>query len=92
MKPTSRVLIRKHVPCHVNDITGGDKSCARTDENVLQSAARTAADVSVSEELAPEPLLPNYGVGRIRRYNLDITMMCVMNSRERTLEEFIDIG
>ena len=34
----------------------------------------------------------NYGAGRIRRYNLDVTMLCGFNSKERTLPEFIDIG
>ena len=43
-------------------------------------------------EQAPEPLLPNYGVGRIRQYRLDLVMMLMWNSKERTLEEFIKIG
>ena len=41
---------------------------------------------------APEPLLPNYGVGRIRQYNLDLDMMVMVNSQERRLEEFIKLG
>jgi hypothetical protein len=41
---------------------------------------------------APEPLLPNFGEGRIRQYILDINMMAVFNSRERTLEQFIELG
>jgi len=41
---------------------------------------------------APEPLLPNYGLGRIRQYRLDLVMMLVCNSKERTLEEFIKVG
>ena len=36
-----------------------------------------------------QPLLPNYGVGRLRRYNIDINMMTILNSEERRLEEFI---
>jgi len=31
-------------------------------------------------------------VGRIRQYRLDLVMMLVFNSKERTLEEFIKIG
>jgi hypothetical protein len=41
---------------------------------------------------APEPLLPNYGFGRVRQYNLDLDMMCMLNSKERTLEEFAQLG
>jgi hypothetical protein len=43
-------------------------------------------------EQAPEPLLPNYGVGRIRQYALDLDMMVMLNSQERRLEEFIALG
>jgi hypothetical protein len=68
-------------------------ACLSIDENVLQATARSsdASDLT-SEDVAPEPLLPNYGVGRIRRYGLDVNMMCALNGRERTLREFIDIG
>ncbi|KAJ7262897.1 S-adenosyl-L-methionine-dependent methyltransferase [Mycena rebaudengoi] len=41
---------------------------------------------------APEPLLPNYGVANIRSYNQDVTMMAFLNSKERTLQEFIDLA
>jgi hypothetical protein len=41
---------------------------------------------------APEPLLPNYGEARIRQYTVDINMMTVLNSKERTLEDFIILG
>lgn len=41
---------------------------------------------------APEPLLPNYGDGRIRQYLMDINMMALLNSRERTLKDFIQLG
>ncbi|KAJ7637687.1 S-adenosyl-L-methionine-dependent methyltransferase [Mycena polygramma] len=43
-------------------------------------------------EKAPAPLLPNYGAGRFRLYAQDINMMVLLNSQERTLTEFIDIG
>ncbi|KAF7314318.1 Kinesin-like protein [Mycena kentingensis (nom. inval.)] len=43
-------------------------------------------------ELAPAPLLPNYGVGRVRLYAQDINMMNVVNSQERTLSQFIELG
>ncbi|KAG6919697.1 hypothetical protein DXG01_002643 [Tephrocybe rancida] len=41
---------------------------------------------------APLPMLPNYGVGRIRQYNLDLDMMTGLNSQERTLRDFIRLG
>ena len=50
------------------------------------------ADESSAFKQAPEPLLPNYGVGKIRQYSLDLAMMTVLNSRERYLEEFIELA
>jgi hypothetical protein len=41
---------------------------------------------------APEPLLANYGMGRIRLYQQDMNMMNLFNSQERTLQEFVDMG
>lgn len=41
---------------------------------------------------APEPLLPNFGEGRIRQYSMDINMMALFNSAERTLDDFIQLG
>ncbi|KAF8191305.1 S-adenosyl-L-methionine-dependent methyltransferase [Pholiota molesta] len=57
-------------------------------EFVLQHAVR---DPSVANQ-APEPLLANYGMGRIRLYQQDMNMMNSFNSQERTLQEFIDLG
>ncbi|KAJ7634568.1 S-adenosyl-L-methionine-dependent methyltransferase [Roridomyces roridus] len=45
-----------------------------------------------SDRIAPEPLLPNYGMGRVRLYAQDINMMVVVNGQERTLAEFIQMG
>ncbi|KJA18249.1 hypothetical protein HYPSUDRAFT_70031 [Hypholoma sublateritium FD-334 SS-4] len=57
-------------------------------ELVLQHAVRGA---SVSNQ-APEPLLANFGMARIRAYNQDMNMLTSCNSQERTLQEFIDMG
>ncbi|KAG7441668.1 S-adenosyl-L-methionine-dependent methyltransferase [Guyanagaster necrorhizus] len=47
---------------------------------------------SVSDlKLAPEPLLPNYGAGGMTQYNMDLAVMCLFNSQERTLEHFIEL-
>ncbi|KII92557.1 hypothetical protein PLICRDRAFT_134252 [Plicaturopsis crispa FD-325 SS-3] len=40
-------------------------------------------------EKAPFPLLPNYGAGRIRNYNMDINLLCTFNGQERKLEEWL---
>jgi hypothetical protein len=61
------------------------------DEYVLQHASRVAAQDTAFTQ-APEPLLPNYGIGRIREYALDMAMMNLVNSKERTLEEFVELG
>jgi ubiquinone/menaquinone biosynthesis C-methylase UbiE len=58
-------------------------------EFVLQPAFRS--DKGVIEQ-APEPLLANYGVGRARLYQQDLNMMILLNSKERTLQEFIQLG
>ncbi|KAK0476364.1 S-adenosyl-L-methionine-dependent methyltransferase [Armillaria novae-zelandiae] len=41
---------------------------------------------------APEPLLPNYGAGRMIQYNIDVDMMSVTNSQERSLDHFVALG
>ncbi|KAK0484293.1 S-adenosyl-L-methionine-dependent methyltransferase [Armillaria luteobubalina] len=43
-------------------------------------------------KLAPEPLLPNYGTGRMIQYNIDLNMMCITNSQEHSLNHFIELG
>ncbi|KAJ7634566.1 S-adenosyl-L-methionine-dependent methyltransferase [Roridomyces roridus] len=58
-------------------------------EFVLQYAA---AEAGTNVEKAPAPLLPNWGVGRVRQYNQDINMMICLNSQERTLAEFTEMG
>jgi len=37
---------------------------------------------------APEPLLPNYGIGRVITYSADIHMLNLANAKERTVIEF----
>ncbi|PPR07611.1 hypothetical protein CVT24_004164 [Panaeolus cyanescens] len=60
-------------------------------ENILQSANRVP-QAEAKYEQAPEPLLPNYGTGRIRQYGLDIDMLVMFNSEERRLSRFIELG
>ena len=61
------------------------------DEYILQHANRVPEGQS-SFTQAPEPLLPNYGAGRIRQYNLDMDMMAMLNSEERQLDAFVRLG
>lgn len=63
-------------------------------EYVLQDANKCSADLPASGlfKPAPEPLLSNFGEGRIRQYNIDIHMMVVLNSMERRLHDFIRLG
>ncbi|RDB28143.1 3-O-methyltransferase 2 [Hypsizygus marmoreus] len=60
-------------------------------EFVLQHLVRDPEQATLVGQ-APEPLLPNYGVGRMRLYQQDINMMNLVNSKERTLPEFIEMG
>ncbi|KNZ74282.1 Sterigmatocystin 8-O-methyltransferase [Termitomyces sp. J132] len=66
-------------------------ACILIHEYVLQHANHTDASSSTFTN-APEPMLPNYGIGRIRQYNCDIAMMVIHNGKERTLDNFIDIA
>ncbi|KAG6901637.1 hypothetical protein C0995_009738 [Termitomyces sp. Mi166 len=86
LKPGARILIRA-----LSFQRASKKRVHNTDEYVLQHANRiNTSNFALTE--APEPILPNYGEGRIRQYNLDLALMVTQNSRERSLEEFIDIA
>ena len=92
MAPHSCVLVRKS---HSNFVctTLGKKNSnfVHPDEYILQPANRVPEE-NAPHRQAPEPLLPNYGAGRIRQYNLDIHMMAMLNSQERRLPHFIRLG
>jgi len=60
-------------------------------EYIIQPANRVPEEKSPFKQ-APEPLLPNYGGGRIRQYNSDLHMMAIWNSEERRLPQFIRLG
>ncbi|KIJ34904.1 hypothetical protein M422DRAFT_262863 [Sphaerobolus stellatus SS14] len=68
----------------------GPKSRLLIHEFVLQHAVRDTSEAAANQ--APEPLLPNYGMGRIRLYQQDINMMVLFNSKERTLQEFVQLA
>ncbi|PBL03216.1 S-adenosyl-L-methionine-dependent methyltransferase [Armillaria gallica] len=75
MKPSSRLIIH---------------------DTVLRQAVRTTSPSpsqkdATFQDVAPEPLLPNYGAARIRTYELDMIMMNLLGSAARTLDEFLSL-
>ncbi|KAH9949724.1 S-adenosyl-L-methionine-dependent methyltransferase [Amylocystis lapponica] len=58
---------------------------------VLQHLHRKA-DSEPGVDVAPEPLLPNFGAGSARMYNQDITMLMCYNSKERTVRDCTELG
>jgi len=55
-------------------------------EYIMKPLHRKATQ-SVNDEIADEPLLPNFGAGQVRLYHQDMTMMLLYNAKERTIEE-----
>lgn len=105
MKPGSRVIIRSYyLPYHIVNTRSWHRF--QPDDTVLREAVcipnqsepkilldgDTATQQSLQLDVAPEPLLPNYGVGCIRTYKVDITMLALMNAKARTLSEYIELG
>lgn len=76
---------------HIIVATPGVLIQKELDEFIVRPAYRVP-ELEAKFTQAPEPLLPNFGEGRIRQYAMDINMMTLLNSRERTLEEFIQLG
>ncbi|KZT67104.1 S-adenosyl-L-methionine-dependent methyltransferase [Daedalea quercina L-15889] len=62
---------------------------------LIQSSARVKSVTSQEQlgvDTAPEPMLPNFGSGKKRAFNMDIVMLICCNSRERTLPDMIELG
>jgi len=91
MAPHSRVLVRKSHSNFVCTTSEKGSILLHPDEYIIQPANRVAEEKAPVKQ-APEPLLPNYGAGRIRQYNGDIHMMAMLNSAERRLPQFIGLG
>ncbi|KAF5346394.1 hypothetical protein D9758_012770 [Tetrapyrgos nigripes] len=66
-------------------------------DKVLPYACRQPADGVLGQiegdvnDIAPEPLLPNYGPLRDSAYGLDFTMMFYFNAQEHTLLQFKEL-
>ncbi|KAH9922934.1 S-adenosyl-L-methionine-dependent methyltransferase [Fomitopsis serialis] len=59
---------------------------------VVQYASRIEGDISDLQEMAPEPLLPNFGAGSLRMYGQDLTMLLTYNAKERTVRDLADLS
>ncbi|KAH7890353.1 S-adenosyl-L-methionine-dependent methyltransferase [Phlebopus sp. FC_14] len=59
---------------------------------VLTSACRQTRDAFSNAEIAPEPMLPNFGAGNSRMYQQDLNMWFVHNAKERTLADLTVLG
>ncbi|KAH7903185.1 S-adenosyl-L-methionine-dependent methyltransferase [Hygrophoropsis aurantiaca] len=75
--------VRKSMPPH---------SRLLIQDYVVQSSASLSNGNVIATDKAPYPMLPNFGAGNARLYQGDLTMFFVHNARERTLNEFIEIG
>ncbi|KAG1794095.1 O-methyltransferase-domain-containing protein [Suillus plorans] len=70
----------------------GPNSRVLIHDYVLRQLSRKQAAIEHSElgvASAPEPLLANFGVGNMRSYQQDMTMLLVHNAKERTLQDFL---
>ena len=96
MAPHSRLLIRtsfslfSYAHCLVN--VGCLTCVAIIDDYVLVPASHGPDAKSFGADVAPEPLLPNFGNGNNRMYQQDLNMWLIHNAKERTLDESIALG
>ncbi|KAF9218493.1 S-adenosyl-L-methionine-dependent methyltransferase [Gyrodon lividus] len=59
---------------------------------VLTTANRKPTADYMGTDVAPEPMLPNFGAGNSRMYQQDLNMWFIHNAKERTLEDSIALG
>ena len=62
------------------------------DDYVLLPASEDLNAKSFAIDVAPEPLLPNFGNGNNRMYQQDLNMWFLHNAKERTLDDLITLG
>lgn len=87
MSPHSRLLIR----VSILDDQISTNLITYTEEYLIQTTARVPTG-EYSLEQAQPPLLPNYGLGRIRQYYTDAAMMVLCNGGERSLDEYTQLA
>ncbi|KAH7890352.1 S-adenosyl-L-methionine-dependent methyltransferase [Phlebopus sp. FC_14] len=59
---------------------------------VLTNANRKPEAEYMGADVAPEPMLPNFGAGNSRMYQQDLNMWIIHNAKERTLTDSITLG
>ncbi|KAF8840153.1 S-adenosyl-L-methionine-dependent methyltransferase, partial [Paxillus ammoniavirescens] len=62
---------------------------------VLRSLSRKQAEVEAATfqvPMAPEPMLPNFGVGSMHMYQQDLAMFILFNAKERTLQDSLELS
>ncbi|KAH9922936.1 S-adenosyl-L-methionine-dependent methyltransferase [Fomitopsis serialis] len=59
---------------------------------VMQHLVRDEDESQQLSVAAPEPMLRNFGAGRMRACNQDMTMLIACNAKERTLQEMSALG
>ncbi|KAH6915484.1 O-methyltransferase-domain-containing protein [Coprinopsis sp. MPI-PUGE-AT-0042] len=59
---------------------------------VIQNACRSNEDKAQQQQQAPEPLLANFGAGRIRQYAVDMAVMTLVNGGERMLKDLLKLA
>ncbi|KAG9312055.1 O-methyltransferase-domain-containing protein [Chiua virens] len=73
----------------------GPNSRVLIHDYVLLELSRKQAEAeaaSLGTVVAPEPMLPNFGVGNVRMYQQDLTMMFLHNAKERTLKNSLELS
>ncbi|KIK62312.1 hypothetical protein GYMLUDRAFT_995195 [Collybiopsis luxurians FD-317 M1] len=58
---------------------------------LVHPLARSFHNDDSQTDIAPYPLLPNYGAARIMLYNIDLVMMNILDSKERTFDELVEL-
>ncbi|KAG0699353.1 O-methyltransferase-domain-containing protein [Suillus ampliporus] len=73
----------------------GPNSRVLIHDYVLRQLSRKQAAVEASmlgAVVAPEPLLANFGVGNMRSYQQDMSMLLLHNAKERTLQDCLTLS
>ncbi|KAI6121174.1 S-adenosyl-L-methionine-dependent methyltransferase [Pisolithus sp. B1] len=63
-----------------------------TDDYVITGANRRPDEKHVQIDIAPEPMLPNFGAGNSRKYQQDLNMWILRNAEERSVDEQIALA
>lgn len=59
---------------------------------VIAGANRRPDEEQLGIDIAPEPMLPNFGAGNSRKYQQDLNMWILHNAKERTVGDQITLA